>query len=238
VWTSLCHAEPLRRFAAGVLKKNAPHVIASSAAASRLVSERNRCSCLNPVWQPLSERSERSGWYPIAHPLHSLCSFSGCHPGAKRSLCFLGAVEPLRGWCRKETDEPFFAEKGMCLSRRESKFRIGHSERSRGIWPTIVGGSPFETRFLRYMMLRITPVGMTIRGLAYSGEKSVCFLAGAQWRKVGTAISTLKIERGAILLGVRSSPLRINSVEESVKNSPAKRLNCDHGLRTWLAILK
>ena len=30
-------------------------------------------------WQPLSKRSERSGWY-LVHPLHSLRSFSGCHP--------------------------------------------------------------------------------------------------------------------------------------------------------------
>jgi len=34
----------------------------------------------------------------------------------------------------------------------------------------------FETRFLRYVMLRITPVGMTERSLAFFGEESVCFL--------------------------------------------------------------
>ena len=45
--------------------------------------------------------------------------------------------------------------------------RVGHSERSRGIWPTIVRGFPFQTRFLRYMMLRTTPVGMTERGIAF-----------------------------------------------------------------------
>ena len=31
-------------------------------------------------WQPLSECSERSGWFLLAHPLYSLRSFSGCHP--------------------------------------------------------------------------------------------------------------------------------------------------------------
>ena len=45
-----------------------------------------------------------------------------------------------------------------------SCFHFCHSERSRGIWPTIVRGLPFEARFLRCVMLRITPVGMTTCG--------------------------------------------------------------------------
>ena len=41
-------------------------------------------------------------------------------------------------------------------------------------------GLPFEARFLRYMMLRITPVGMTEGGLAFFGEESMCFLGAVE----------------------------------------------------------
>ena len=41
-------------------------------------------------------------------------------------------------------------------------------------------GLPFETRLLRYMMLRITPVGMTEGGLAFFGGESMCFLGAAR----------------------------------------------------------
>jgi len=56
---------------------------------------------------------------------------------------------------------PFFSEKSVRFLDTGSNFRFCHSERSRGIWLTIVRILPFETRFLRHMMLRITSVGMT-----------------------------------------------------------------------------
>ena len=43
-------------------------------------------------WQPLSERSERSGWFLSDHPLHSPRSFSGCHP---TPMSLRGIVESL-----------------------------------------------------------------------------------------------------------------------------------------------
>ena len=68
----------------------------------------------------------------------------------------------------------------MCLSGAESRFRVRHSERSRGIWPAIAGTLPFETRFLHYLMLRITPVGMTTSGLSFFSERSTCFLGAVE----------------------------------------------------------
>ena len=44
------------------------------------------------------------------------------------------------------------------------------AQRSGEIWPTIGRTFPFETRFLRYVMLRLTPVGMTKCAFAFSGE--------------------------------------------------------------------
>jgi len=47
------------------------------------------------------------------------------------------------------------------------------------------------------MMLRITPVGMTERSLAFSGEKSVCFLGAVeplcdQCRRETNAIASIQ----------------------------------------------
>ena len=70
---------------------------------------------------------------------------------------------------------PFFGEKSVCFLGAGSNFRFGHSERSRGIWPTIVRVFPFEAGFLRYVMLRITSVGMTKCSHAFFGEESVDF---------------------------------------------------------------
>ena len=63
----------------------------------------------------------------------------------------------------------------MCLSGTEPKCHVCHSERSRGIWPTIVRDFPFEARFLHYVMLRITSVEMTDYSLAFFCEESVAF---------------------------------------------------------------
>ena len=63
------------------------------------------------------------------------------------------------------------------MSGTEWKLHVCHFERSREIWPTIVRVLPFETRFLRYVLLRITPVAMTTSGLSFFSEKSMCFLA-------------------------------------------------------------
>ena len=48
------------------------------------------------------------------------------------------------------------------------------AQRSGEIWPAIGLPFPFETRFLRYVMLRLTPVGMTKRTFAFSCEESQC----------------------------------------------------------------
>jgi len=56
------------------------------------------------------------------------------------------------------------------MSGTERKFHICHFERSREIWPPIVRILPFETRFLRYVMLRITPVEMTTCSLGFFGK--------------------------------------------------------------------
>jgi len=58
-------------------------------------------------------------------------------------------------------NRPFFGEKTVCFRGTGFNFHFCHSERSRGIWPAIVRIFPFETRFLRCVMLRITSVGMT-----------------------------------------------------------------------------
>jgi len=58
----------------------------------------------------------------------------------------------------------------MCLLGTAFNFRSCHSERSRGIWLAIVQIFPFEAGFLRYMMLRITSVGMTKRRHAFLDE--------------------------------------------------------------------
>ena len=70
-------------------------------AAWRLWSRRNKWACFNPGLQPLSERSERSGWYLGAHPLHSprplgVSSFSGCPPVGMTVRCFAAGVYEKR----------------------------------------------------------------------------------------------------------------------------------------------
>jgi hypothetical protein len=47
-------------------------------------------------------------------------------------------------------------------------------QRSGGIWPTMGQTFEFETRFLHYVMLRFTPVGMT-KGTLYALAHRECF---------------------------------------------------------------
>jgi hypothetical protein len=99
-----------------------------------------------------------------------------------RPSIFLGSFHPLRGLCTEGTNARSSADK-VCASRQRSptkpfchsdrskaessSFRLGQSgvfvistgaQRSGEIWPAIGLTFPFEARFIRYVMLRLTSV--------------------------------------------------------------------------------
>ena len=88
------------------------------------------------------------------------------------------AVETLRGWCRKETDEHSSLRRTcVCQERNPSSTSVIPSEveeSGRQLRESLT----FEARFLRYVMLRITPVGMTTCNVGFFGPQSM-FLLGA-----------------------------------------------------------
>jgi hypothetical protein len=73
--------------------------------------------------------------------------------------------------CRKNTC-PFFGEQSVCFSEAESNLLFCHFDRSAAQWRNLATGLtfPFETRFLHYVMLRLTSVEMTKCTFAFSGE--------------------------------------------------------------------
>ena len=126
-------------------------------------------SWFNPVWQPQAELRNGKA-QKTAQPSPNPSDLTPPHAMDYR------AFVPLCGWCREETNDHSPLKRACVCPEWNPSFCVRHSERSRGIWPTIVRGFPFEARFLRYVMLRITSVGMTTSGLSFFNERSTCFL--------------------------------------------------------------
>ena len=126
-----------------------------------MTQKRTLCHCEERTWFSggMQKKNARD---VIAKEPKATAAISTLAP--YRPSIFLGVPTRFAAYVRKEQMPVFRQRSSPC------PFVIPTgAQRSGGIWLAIGLILPFETRFLRYVMLRLTPVGMTKGACAFSG---------------------------------------------------------------------